>query len=175
MKKLISLAFSTVVAATLTAASFAALAADSGLSSMDKKFITKASEANLAEVAAGQIAVTNSSDPKVKAFAQQMIDDHSKAGDELNGIAQGKGVTPPVQPDMSQRHLAAKLQKMQGPDFDKKYVKDAGVSAHKDAVKLFTAEANKGRDPDVKAFAAKTLPTIQHHYQMATDLAAAYK
>jgi putative membrane protein len=171
MNKMITSGF----AALLFGVGSGAMAAGSDLSHMDKSFITKASEANLAEVAAGQIAITNSSDPKVKTFAQQMIDDHSKAGSELNGIAQGKGVTPPVQPDMSQRHLAAKLQKLQGPDFDKKYVKDAGVSAHKDAVKLFTAEASKGKDPDLKAFASKTLPTIQHHYQMAQDMAAAQK
>ncbi len=153
------------------ALSTAALAAD--LSHRDKEFIKKATLAGKGEIAAAQVAQTQSSDPKVKAFAQQMIEDHSKAGEELAGIAQSKGVTPPADADSSHRKLAAKLQKLQNADFDKKYLKEAGVKDHKGAVKLFADEASKGKDPDLRAFASKTLPTIQHHYEMAQALAAA--
>jgi putative membrane protein len=162
-----------VVAVAGVLLSTAALAAD--LSHRDKEFIKKATQAGKGEIAAAQVAQTQSSDPKVKAFAQQMIEDHGKAGDELAGIAQSKGVTPPADADSGHRKLAAKLQKLQNEDFDRKYAKEAGVKDHKGAVKLFTDEANKGKDPDLRAFASKTLPTIQHHYEMAQELAAMHK
>jgi putative membrane protein len=145
-----------------------------GLSHRDSEFIAKASQAGMTEVQAGKLAQSQSTDPAVQGFGKQMADDHGKAGDELAGIAKAKGVTPPGSPDKSQRKLLAKLEKLQGREFDKKYAKEAGVSAHKDAVKLFTSEANKGEDPDLRAFAVNTLPTIQHHYAMAQELAKAH-
>jgi putative membrane protein len=145
--------------------------ASSDLSAKDKEFVTKATQAGLAEVAAGQMAESKSSNAQVKQFGEQMVQDHSKAGDELKSIAQAKGITPPDATDPAHRKLAAKLDAASADKFDRLYVKQAGVNDHKAAVKLFTDEANHGKDPDLKAFAQKTLPTIQGHYRMAQDLA----
>jgi len=151
-----------------------ATAADT-ISSKDRQFVTKAVQAGKAEVAAGQLAVSRSTNADVKSFGQRMVDDHTKAGAELEQIAKSKGLTVPQAPNSSQQKLAQKLEKAQGADFDKLYARQAGVEGHKDAVKLFTDESKHGSDPDLKAFAAKTLPTIQDHYKMAQQLAASVK
>jgi putative membrane protein len=165
----------------LATASFTALtvlasvdyAAEAGtLSSKDKTFMKKAALAGVAEINAGTFADSNSSNDRVKTFGKEMVKDHTAAANELSQIAQGKGVALPTEPDWSHKRLLEKLQKSSSPQFDKIYAKKAGVDDHKDAVKLFTDEANHGTDPDVKAFAAKTLPIIQHHYQMAQELAS---
>jgi len=159
--------------ATLTAIASVAYAAEAGtLSSKDKSFMKNAALAGAAEISAGTLADSNSSNDQVKTFGREMVKDHTAAANELSQIAQGKGVALPTEPDSSHKRLLKKLQKSSSPKFDKIYAKKAGVDDHKDAVKLFTDEANRGTDPDVKAFAAKTLPVIQHHYQMAQELAS---
>jgi putative membrane protein len=100
-----------------------------------------------------------------------MVDDHGKANDELARIAQGKGVTPPAEPDAAHQRLAARLQAAKGGEFDRLYVSEAGVKDHKAAAALFTDQAKNGKDAELKAFAEKTLPTIKEHEKMAQELA----
>ena len=149
--------------------SFAA-AEDNALSSRDKYFITKAAQAGHAEVAAGKIAGSKSSNDAVKKFSEEMVADHVKAGDELAAIAQKKGITPPAEPDSVHKKLNDKLESAKPGEFDKLYVREAGIKDHKAVVLLFEDQAKNGTDADLKAFAQKTLPTIKHHYQMAEDL-----
>jgi putative membrane protein len=160
------------VAALASAASVSYAAEAGTLSSKDKSFMKKAAQAGAAEIGAGTLADSNSSNDQVKTFGREMVKDHTAAASELSQIAQAKGVILPGEPDGSHKRLLKKLGKSGSPQFDKIYAKKAGVDDHKDAVKLFTDEASHGKDADVKAFAAKTLPTIQHHYQMAQELAS---
>ena len=95
-----------------------------------------------------------------------MIQDHGKAGDELRRIAEAKGVKMPTEPSMMQRHEADKFSKLNGGDFDKAYA-DAMVKDHEKAVKTFTKESTEAKDPDVRSFAAQTLPTLKEHLQLA--------
>jgi putative membrane protein len=140
----------------------------------DQQFALKAALAGHAEVAAGKLAQSRGT-ADVQKFGAQMVEDHSKAGAELKQIADAKGMKLPDGPDAAQKALGARLERLQGPEFDHFYVQEAGVKDHKAAVDLFSAEANNGKDPELKAFAAKTLPTIKHHYQMAQDLAKSDK
>jgi putative membrane protein len=146
----------------------AASAAHADLSSSDKKFFDKAALAGLVEVAEGKLAVAQGSDPKVKAFGQQMVTDHTKANEELNQLAQKKDVSLPTAPEPKQEKAIAKLGAKSGTDFDKAYA-DNAVDDHKDAVDLFE-KASKSSDPDIAAFATKTLPTLQSHLDMAKAL-----
>jgi putative membrane protein len=109
----------------------------------------------------------------VKTFAQQMVDDHTKAGSELSSLASAKGVTLPKDPSLTQKAKLKVLSAMDGTRFDKQYAQTIGVAAHEDAVKLFQKASKEAKDPDVKDFATKTLPTLQHHLQMAKDLKTA--
>jgi len=147
-----------------------AQAADSGLSHQDKSFMKSAAEAGNTEVVASKLALEKSSNPAVKAFAQKMVDEHSKIGDDLKKLADTKKVTVSDKPSLTQRAKIDVLGKFSGTSFDKHYVSMIGVSAHKDAVALFDKESQKGQDADVKQFATDTLPALKGHLAMANDL-----
>ncbi|MFL6625418.1 MAG: DUF4142 domain-containing protein [Vitreoscilla sp.] len=161
-----------LTAATVAlAASFGAHAADS-LSHQDKSFVKDAAEAGNAEVEASKVALAQSASADVKAFAQQMVDDHGKAGTELKGLAGQKGVKVDDDPSTVKKAEIKVLSGRKGSSFDQHYADSIGVKAHEDTVKLFQKEVDKGTDADVKAWAQKTLPTLQHHLEMARQLKA---
>jgi putative membrane protein len=132
----------------------------------DQTFLTKAAQGGMAEVDLGSLAAQSAAAADVKAFGSQMVTDHSKANDELKQLAAQKGFTPPAEPNQEQKDLKAKLSAKSGKDFDKEYMK-AMVDDHEKDVKEFEKAAASASDPDVKAWAAKTLPTLRHHLEMA--------
>ena len=166
-------------AALALALSFGAYAADkkadSGkVSKGDRSFIMDAANDSLAEVELGKVAQQNAASEEVKKFAQRMVDDHSKANQELEPIAKKLGVTPPTAPQGKHARMVKDLSKKQGAKFDKDYVDDM-VKDHKKAVKLFEKQAEKGEAEELRQFAGKTLPTLKEHLKMAQDLQAAMK
>ncbi|MBV9760076.1 MAG: DUF4142 domain-containing protein [Acidobacteriaceae bacterium] len=140
--------------------------ADSGSNKMmksgDAKFAMKAAQGGMAEVQLGKLAADKGSNSDVKAFGQQMVDDHSKANDQLKTVASQENMTLPSTLDSKDQALYAKLQNMSGADFDKAYVK-AMVKDHQEDIKEFQKEADKGKDPGIKNFASQTLPVLQQH------------
>ncbi|NGZ82863.1 DUF4142 domain-containing protein [Duganella aceris] len=144
-----------------------------GLSRGDQKILRALAQANMAEVAAGHIALKRSTTQDVKAFAQQMVDDHTKGLQAVQEVAQSKNFTLPTEPDAKHKKMAARLDKLSGAAFDKVYLANAGVSDHKAAYQQVVEAQKKAADPDVKALAAKLQPTIDHHLQkvqvMVTD------
>jgi putative membrane protein len=134
----------------------------------DSSWLVKAAEANLAEIETGRLAEAKGSSTDVKQFGKHMVEDHTKANSELTVLARKKGITVPTRPDEKHLKAAGDLADLGGAEFDRKYA-DMAVSDHEDAVSLFEKNANS-TDPDVKAFAGKTLPTLKHHLEMARDL-----
>jgi putative membrane protein len=126
-------------------------------------FMKAASQGGLAEVEMGKLAAAKATDPEVKKFAQMMIDDHTKANTELKAVAAKKSVTLPADLGTHQSDLDD-LKGKSGADFDKTYVK-LMLNDHKEDVEEFESQAAKSADPDVKAFAAKTLPTLKKHLE----------
>jgi len=139
------------------------------MSSMDKKFMMMAATGGMAEIEMARLALQKSSNDSVKQYAQKMIDDHTMAGDELKQLASMKGVMLPMQADAKQMAMMAKMQRLSGMQFDMMYVKEAGVKGHQDMEKLYMKESMSGKDMETKAWAAKTLPTVQMHLQMARE------
>lgn len=163
----------TLIAATTVAfaASVGAQAADTTkLSHQDKSFMKDAAEGNAAEISASKTALDKSSSADVKSFAQMMVDDHGKANTELEGLASQKGVKLPDTPSIAKKTEIKMLSERKGSSFDKHYAESIGVKAHQDTIKLFQKEVDKGTDADVKAWASKTLPTLQHHLEAAQAL-----
>jgi putative membrane protein len=144
----------------------------SAASNPDQTFVTKAAQGGAAEVKLGQLAASKGKNQKVKDFGQKMVDDHSKAGDELKGIAQKNGATVPGDITAKDNSLVNRLSGLSGDDFDKAYM-SAMVKDHETDIAEFQREADKGGDADIKAFASKTLPTLRDHLQMAKDAASA--
>ena len=133
----------------------------------DRAFVEKAASANLAEVQMGKLAVEKGSSPKVKEFGQRMIDDHSKANQELQPLAAKKSLPMPTELDAKSKATYDKLTKLSGTSFDKTYM-DAMAKDHDEDVKEFKRELSTvGVDPDVKAWAQKTLNVIEEHKHLA--------
>ncbi len=143
------------------------------LSRADHTFFVTAAEDGMAEVELGKLAQQKGASEQVKGFGTQMVTDHTKAGDELKALAASKGVTLPATPGKHQKDID-KLGKKSGADFDRDYARHM-VDAHKKAVSLFQKASKSGGDADVKAFAGKTLPTLQQHLEHANTLNSAVK
>jgi putative membrane protein len=157
-------------ATTTTATSTAA----STLGPDDTTFVNKAAQGGMAEVSLGQMASSKATNPDVKAFGDRMVSDHSKANDELKQLAQSKGVTVPADVDQESKNTADKLSKASGKEFDKAYMDDM-VKDHEKDVKEFEKQSKDAKDPDLKAWVTKTLPTLQDHLKMAKETKAKLK
>ncbi|SFW22572.1 DUF4142 domain-containing protein [Chitinophaga sancti] len=125
-------------------------------------FAVKAADAGMKEIALGKIAQEKGVNPQVKAFGEQMVADHSKAADELKSIAAAKNITLPDSVGVDYKKDIDDISKKTGKDFDKAYVNEM-VKDHNDAVDLFRKASDDVTDPELKAFAAKTLPTLEAH------------
>lgn len=135
----------------------------------DKKFAKNAALGGMTEVELGKLAAEKGSSDAVKQFGQKMVDDHSKANDQLKELAAKKSFGIPASLDSKHQSRIDKLSKLSGPAFDKAYIKDA-VKDHEKDVSEFKDEAQYGSDPNVKQFAAATLPVLQQHLAAAKDL-----
>ena len=142
------------------------------MTSQDRDFLMDAAMGGMMEVELGRIAAQQGASAEVKQFGQRMVDDHSKANEELMTLATSKGITLPATLDDKHKEHLAKFSSMTGADFDRAYVKEMVSDHHKD-VSEFEKESTKGTDPDLKAFASKTLPTLQEHMRMAEALPGA--
>ena len=135
----------------------------------DQHFISEAAAGGMAEVELGKIAADKASNPEVKKFGQRMADDHGKANDELKALAQSKQISLPTAIDAKHKATIDRLSKLSGPAFDRAYVQDM-LKDHEKDVAAFRAESKNGKDSDVKAWAGKTLPTLEEHLKMVQDL-----
>ena len=161
------------VACVLAAAGLTAAVADDRKPDApfsDKEFVIKATSCGMHEVELGKLAIQRGVDPTVKEFGQRMIADHSRANNELKAVAAKKNIELPSDLNSSQKSTMEKLSKLSGAEFDKEYISDM-VNDHEEDVEDFQTQANKGNDPEIKAFAAKALPTLQGHLQKARELA----
>jgi putative membrane protein len=134
----------------------------------DADFEDKTAASNQFEIQSSQAALQQSQNPAVKRFAQEMIRDHTRMGDEFTRIAKrtGRDVSTDLGADMQSR-LSALQNGGQG--FEKAYV-DAQVQAHEEAIALFEKEAKGGRSTALRRFAQSHLATLRHHLKMAQDL-----
>jgi predicted outer membrane protein len=148
-------------------------AAGAKLSAADQKAVKDMAMADMAEVETGKLAVSKAQSAEVKAFGQQMIDDHGAALAKVQALAQARGVTLPTELDAKHKAMSAKLEKMSGADFDKAYMAGAGVKDHKDTHAKLMSDAKKIKDADVKALADQHMPVVEQHLKAAQQMASA--
>lgn len=146
-----------------------AMGAPAGMSSQDHKFVMEAAMGGLMEVELGRVAAQRGTSDAIKQFGQRMVDDHTKVNEELMSLASSKGMTLPTTLDEKHQKDVTKLSGMSGAEFDRAYAKEM-LSDHTKDVKEFERQSTRAGDPDIRAFAAKTLPTLQEHLQMARAL-----
>ena len=141
----------------------------------DKSFMKEAAHAGAAEIEASKLAQTKAKSADVKTFADSMVTDHTKVADELKALAATKNVKLPDGPSVKQKAEIKLIDAGDNDKFDARYAKTFGVKAHQDTIKLFEDAAKNAKDPEVKAWADKTLPGLRHHLEMAQALSAAPK
>ncbi|RDJ03274.1 DUF4142 domain-containing protein [Rhizobium grahamii] len=141
-----------------------------GVAPKTEDFVTEAAASDMFEIASSKLALKRSDDA-TKTFARQMITDHQKTTEEIKALVSAGKVKATIPTDMSksERNMLDKLQKLQGDDFVKQYHSDQ-EEAHEAAVDLFKRYGDGGDNADLKAWAAKTRPALEHHLQMAKDL-----
>lgn len=143
--------------------------AASGVSNNDRKFAMTAAMDGMAEVELGRLAAERGASDSVKQFGQRMVDDHTKANDQLKQWAATAGLTLPTALDAKHQSVVSRLSGLSGAAFDRAYAKEM-VKDHTKAVQLFQREADRGQDAGLKSFASSTLPTLREHLQMARSL-----
>jgi putative membrane protein len=141
----------------------------STLRATDTSFIKSAAQGGMEEVELGKLAVEKASNPDVKNFGQHMVDDHSKANEQLKQLAAQKGVTLSPTLSASKKADVNKLSKLSGAAFDRTYV-SMMVKDHKKDVAEFEKTSKNAKDADLKSWAATTLPTLQDHLKMIQDI-----
>jgi putative membrane protein len=156
-----------VLIALLGCLPIVALAADDP----DQSFYKKAAEAGMAEVQAGQMAQEKATNPAVKRFAAMMVKDHTEANNKLKKIAVAKSIDLPKGPGIMNTAKEKKADMKSGESFDKDYIRQQ-IKAHEDTVALLQKEIDSGKDPQAKAFAQETLPTVKSHLAMINEIAS---
>jgi len=151
----------------------AGAAASVAISKGDQKIVTDMAQASMAGIETAKLAQTKSQNLQVKAFAQQMIDDHTKALAEVQQLAASKGVAMPAEVDKQHKAMTDKLAALSGDAFDKAYIAQGGVGEHKKMHAMLASAGKKARDPDVKALAARIAPVIDQHLKAAQQMASA--
>ncbi len=137
----------------------------------DSEFMTKAASGGMLEVELGKVVAQRATTPEAKQFAQQMVNDHTKANNELKALASKKGMKLPASLGEDQKKVYDEVLTEKGAKLDQKYVSEM-VDDHEEDVKEFQEASTKAGDPAVKAFAAKTLPVLQMHLAMIKKIQA---
>lgn len=174
--RILSMACAAALAATVLAPASAARADSASKPGAETRtFMQNAAVGGMAEVELGKLAQEKAANDAVKQFGARMVTDHGKANAELQTLAKDKGVTLPTQVDAKHKAEHERLAKLSGAAFDRAYV-TAMTQDHVHDVEAFRKAAKSASDPDVKAFAERTLPTLEEHLaevkQLQTQVAS---
>jgi putative membrane protein len=146
-------------------------AASSKVSHGDKSLMDDLAKANLSEIETAKMVQGKTQNDQVKQYAQKMIDDHTQAQQQLQQLAEQKGVKLPTDPDLKHKAEMKAMSALSGDKLDKTYMSQGGLSDHRNAHKLLAKIESKAKDPDLKALGAKLMPIIDQHLAMARDIA----
>jgi putative membrane protein len=134
------------------------------------KFVEKAARQGMTEVEASKLALQKSNNEDVKSFANHMIKDHTQANNDLTSIASSKNLTVPTDPDLLHKAAIKRLSSKSGAEFDRAYAQQMSKDHDKTVALFRSASSASAVDPELQAFAKKTLPTLEHHDQLAMQL-----
>jgi putative membrane protein len=140
----------------------------------DRSFAETAARMGMAEVQLATNVSNRAQTQEVRSFAQRMITDHNRSNQELTTLGAQKGIDPPADLDPKHKELDTKLAALTGPQLDRTYMQ-AMVDDHATAAAEFESAATQVADPDLKAWAARTLPVLHDHHRMAQDILGTLK
>ena len=158
-----------LVAGAALASGCAVIQSRAQVSPVDQQFMLTAASVSTAEIDLRQLAMRQSSNPAVRQFGQQMVDDHTRVNDELSKVAEAKNVVLLKAMDPANRTLYAELSKLSGPAFDRQYM-ISQLNIHRMGNALYLSQAQNGQDPDVRSFATRNAPVGIEHLRMAEGM-----
>jgi putative membrane protein len=158
-----------LVAVALLALSGPAAAQIQIVNTADRDFINKAATGGATEVELGRLATLRAARPSVRSFGERMMIDHGRGNAELAALAQSKGLPLPTALEPSQLAMRDRLNALSGADFDRAYMSEM-VRDHTEDIALFEREAEISADPDIKAWAARSLPMLRDHLALARQV-----
>lgn len=128
----------------------------------DAEFAVDAAASGMFQVQAGQLAVSNGMNPRVKELGQMIATDHEKLNVELKDMATSKNITLPTALSDDKREIYNDLSGKTGNEFDEKFV-DAMVNSHEKSLDRYEDIAENGNDQDVRNWASGKIPALQAH------------
>ncbi len=130
------------------------------------EYVATAGASDLYEQQSAQLVLESTQDPKVRSFAQMMVQDHGRSTANVKAAAAKSRLSaPPPMLMPLQTELLAELRAETGPARDATYVAQQ-KAAHNQALSVQQAYAAGGTAPPLKAAAAKIVPVVQHHIAM---------
>lgn len=138
-------------------------------SALDREFMIMAAHSDQFEIRSSQLALQKSSNAEVRQYAQQMIQEHTQSTRQLTQLAAQRGVTLPNAPAPFNQAVIQQLSTLSGAEFDRAYL-EAQTNGHMQTVAVFRTQVGQGQDAAVKQFAARLLPTIEGHYEVASQM-----
>jgi putative membrane protein len=151
-----------------------AWAAQDAITPKDQQFLMTAAEAQKGEVALGQMAMERAETEKVKQLAQRMVEDHTKAGQEVRKLAEAAGITLPDKPSVDLQTLSDTYSNLSGTAFDRAYLQHE-VKDHQKKIAEFKKQTKKLENPEIKQWASGTLPVLKEHLVVAKSVSASLK
>jgi putative membrane protein len=139
------------------------------LNDADRDFVNKAAIGGVAEVELGRVAMQRASRPSVRSFGERMVTDHGRNNAELATLARSKGMDVSATLDTTHQAMRDRLSGLSGADFDRAYMSEM-VRDHTEDVALFEREAQTASDPDIKAYASRSLPMLREHLALARQV-----
>ena len=135
-------------------------------------FATAATQSDQFEIVEAQTVLAQSADMRIRAFAQEMMDDHTATSRRLRQAMISSGMTAlPTGLSGDQQKMLGALQSLRGSDFDRTYAKQQ-VLAHDQALVVERSYATDGSDAQLRSAAQSAVPVIERHLDMARQMRA---
>lgn len=135
----------------------------------DLQFVREAAGGGMAEVELGRLAAEKATNPNVKKFGQMMVDDHSKANQQLAQLAKQKKLEVPATLPPDAKAAKERLSQLSGMEFDRAFMRQM-LNDHQKTIALFQRQAESGEDPELRQLAKQTLPVLQQHLELAQQI-----
>ncbi|MCR8958845.1 DUF4142 domain-containing protein [Variovorax sp. S2] len=141
----------------------------------DPQFITAATGNGRYEVQASRLAMYRAASPQVRSYAQMLVDHHTRANNELMDLVRARGMRLPGVLPRDKRAKLDRLASASGGEFDRMYIRIVGIEDHQADIALFERASRELRDPELRAWAGKTLPALRSHLDAAQSLGSAMR
>lgn len=132
----------------------------------EERFLLESALSGMMEVQLGKVAAQKGAHERVKEFGKRMQEDHTKMNERLKKIASAKNVQLPAKLSGKYQSAVERLGKLSGSEFDREYI-DHMINAHGEDIQKFEIQAGRAQDPDVRKFAADSLPLLKKHLELA--------